>query len=169
MNIIIRQEGESDIERISEVTRAAFENHPYSRQTEQFIIIALRDAKALTLSLVAEADKKIVGHIAFSPVAISDGRSGWFGMGPLSVLPEWQKLGIGKSLVREGLSGLRALGAKGCLLVGDPGYYTQFGFRSPTKLVLDGVPKENFLALAFEEENDTRGTVVFHAAFTARS
>ncbi len=164
MKIIIRKEIESDVTAISEITRAAFENHPYSHQTEEFIINALREADALTLSLVAETGKKVVGHIAFSPVTISDGSPGWYGLGPVSVLPELQKQGIGKSLIREGLSLLRSWGAKGCVLVGDPGYYERFGFRSFPDLVIDGVPQENVLALPFEESK-TSGAVVFHDGF----
>lgn len=76
MNIIIRREIKSDVQAISEVTRSAFENHPYSNQTEEFIINALRDSKALTISLVAVAGKKVIGHVAFSPVTISDGSPG---------------------------------------------------------------------------------------------
>jgi putative acetyltransferase len=165
MKIIIRKEVESDIKAISEVTKAAFENLPISSHTEQFIINALRDAKALTISLVAEADNRVVGHIAFSPVTISDGSLDWYGLGPVSVLPELQKQGIGKSLIHEGLSSLKALGAKGCVLVGDPGYYQRFGFRSLPDLVIDGVPQQYFLALPFEE-NKICGTVTFHEGFT---
>ncbi len=166
INIIIRNEIESDIKAISEITKAAFENLPISNHTEQFIINVLRDANALTISLVAEADNKVVGHIAFSPVTISDGSLDWYGLGPVSVLPELQKQGIGKSLVREGLSSLKSLGAKGCVLVGDPGYYERFGFRNLPGLILDGVPQEYFLALPFEG-NKTRGVVVFHEGFSA--
>jgi putative acetyltransferase len=104
MNIVIRNEIESDIKAISEITKAAFDNHPYSNHMEQFIINALRDAKVLTVSLVAEAERKVVGHIAFSPVAISDGSLDWYGLGPVSVLPEWQRQGVGKSLIHEGTS-----------------------------------------------------------------
>jgi putative acetyltransferase len=164
MNIIIRNESQSDIETISVITKAAFENLSISNHTEQFIINALRNAKALTISLVAEAEKKAVGHIAFSPVTISDGSHDWYGLGPISVLPELQKQGIGKSLMGEGLSLLKSLGAKGCVLVGDPGYYEQFGFRSLPELVVDGVPPQYVLALPFEE-NETHGTVVFHEGF----
>ena len=167
MNVIIRNEIESDIEAISEVTKAAFESLAISNQTEQFIICALRDAQALTVSLVAEVERRIVGHIAFSPVAISDGSPGWYGLGPISVVPELQRQGIGKSLVYEGLSSLKALGAKGCVLVGDPGYYEQFGFRNLPDLVLDGVPQEYFLALPFEESKAS-GTVLFHEGFGAK-
>jgi putative acetyltransferase len=166
MNIVIRNEIESDIKAISEITKAAFENLPISGHTEQFIINALRDANALTISLVAVAGKRVVGHIAFSPVNISDGSPGWYGLGPISVLPELQKRGIGKSLIREGLSSLKSLGAKGCVLVGDPGYYERLGFRSPQDLVIDGVPQENVLALPFEESK-TSGTVIFHDGFAA--
>jgi putative acetyltransferase len=166
MNIIIRNENESDIDAISEITKAAFENLSISNHTEQFIINALRNAKALTISLVAEASKKVVGHIAFSPVTISDGSLDWYGLGPISVLPELQKQGIGKSLMREGLSLLKTLGAKGCVLVGDPGYYERFGFRSLPDLFIDGVPPQYFLALPFEE-NKIHGIVVFHEGFAA--
>ena len=165
--MIIRKETESDIEAITEVTKAAFENHPYSQNTEQFIISALRAAEALTLSLVAEMDGQIVGHIAFSPVTISDGSRNWYGIGPLSVLPDFQKQGIGKALVQEGLSMLKASGAKGCVLVGDPDYYRRFGFKNCPELTLEGVPPKNFLALPFDKHS-TQGSVVFHPAFSAK-
>ena len=83
------------------------------------------------------------------------------------VLPELQKQGIGKFLMREGLSSLKSLGAKGCILVGDPGYYERFGFRSLPDLVIDGVPQENVLVLPFEE-NKARGVVTFHEGFSAK-
>lgn len=166
--IVIRSEVGSDVDAISQITKAAFTNHPHSKQTEQFTIKALRDGSALTISLVAEAGKKVVGHIAFSPVTISDGSLGWYGLGPVSVLPELQGQGIGKSLIREGLSLLRALGAKGCVLVGDPGYYERFGFRSLPALAVEGVPQEHVLALPFGESK-TSGTAIFHEAFAANS
>ena len=164
--MIIRNETASDVEAIFNVTKAAFENHPISKPTEQFIVNALRTANALTISLVAEIGGKVVGHIAFSPVTISDGSHDWYGLGPISVLPEYQKQGLGKTLVHEGLSLLKALGAKGCVLAGDPDYYERFGFRSLPELSYDGVPQENFLALAFGK-NKAQGIVVFHESFSA--
>lgn len=164
--MIIRNEMESDVEVISEVTKAAFENHPYSHQTEVFIVNALRAANALTVSLVAELGGKVVGHVAFSPVTISDGSHPWYGLGPVSVLPEFQRQGIGKSLIQEGLSLLRASGAKGCALVGDPKDDERFGFRNLRDLILEGVPEENFLALPFDDTR-TQGVVVFHQGFSA--
>jgi putative acetyltransferase len=165
--MIIRNENKSDAEVISKVTIAAFRDHPISNHTEQFIIDALRDANALTISLVAEIDGQIVGHIAFSPVTISNGSMGWYGLGPISVLPEFQRQGIGKSLVSKGLSLLKAMEGKGCVLVGDPKYYERFGFKNLPDLILEGVPQEYFLALPFGA-SDTHGFVVFHEAFIAK-
>src|SRR5512134_337309 len=103
---VIRDETKADYAAITEVTAAAFESLEISGHTEQFIIEALRSAGALTVSLVAEVDGRVVGHIAFSPVAVSDGARNWYGLGPVSVLPEHQRRGIGKALIREGLSRL---------------------------------------------------------------
>ena len=165
--MIIRKETESDVEVIFEITKAAFADHPYSHQTEQFIVNALRAAKALSISLVAEIDGKVVGHIAFSPVAISDGNHNWYGLGPVSVLPAFQKRGVGKSLIHEGLALLKTLGANGCVLVGDPRYYERFGFKSFPDLSIEGVPPENILVLAFDNRIP-HGEVIFHQAFSAK-
>lgn len=128
--IIIRDETPEDVRAIGEVTVAAFKTLEVSNQTEQFIIDALRSAGALSVSLVAELDGRVVGHIAFSPITLSDGSTGWYGLGPVAVLPELQRQGIGTSLIREGLARLRALGGRGCCLVGHPDYYRRFGFEN---------------------------------------
>jgi len=164
--MIIRKETQSDVGAITDITKAAFENHPYSNNTEQFIINALRAANALTVSLVAEIDGKLVGHIAFSPVTFSDGSENWYGLGPISVLPDRQKQGIGTKLVNEGVGLLKALRSEGCVLVGDPNYYKRFGFSNPDGLQQEGVPQENFLALSFCDRIPT-GIVEFHQAFSA--
>ena len=166
MNITIRAERPSDENAIAEVTRQAFESHPYSHQTEHFIVNALRKASALSVSLVAERAGDVVGHIAFSPAVIEHGSSGWYGLGPVSVLPALQGKGIGRALMERGLAELRALGAQGCILVGDPAFYTRFGFANTPALVLDGVPQEFFLSLSLCE-CPARGKVKFHAAFEA--
>jgi len=166
--MIIRDEKKSDIEAISEITIAAFKNCPHGNHTEQFIISALRAANALAVSLVAEIEGRVVGHIAFSPVTISGRSCDWYGLGPVSVWPDDQKQGIGKSLVHEGLRLLKESGAKGVVLVGDPKYYERFGFRNLPGLILEDVPPEYFLALPFGE-NKSHGVVVFHEGFTASS
>jgi len=164
--IAIREETMADAAVITEVTVAAFETLEISNHTEQFVIEALRAAKAMTLSLVAEVDGRVVGHIAFSPVSISDGTQNWYGLGPVSVLPEYQRRGIGKALIQEGLSRLRKLGARGCCLVGHPQYYRRFGFENVNGLVHEGVPQEVFFALSFDG-HFPQGDVTFHEGFTA--
>ena len=164
--IVIRDETDADIGAITEVTIAAFESLQISNHTEQFIIEALRADKALTVSLVAELDGRIIGHIAFSPVTISDGTRNWYGLGPVSVSPEHQRKGVGKALIQEGLSRLKDLNAQGCCVVGHPVYYRKFGFRNIPGLVLEGVPREVFFALSFGGHTP-EGTVTFHDGFKA--
>jgi putative acetyltransferase len=166
--ILIRSETSADANAIAEVTAAAFRTMAVSQQTEHFIIAALRAAKALTISLVAEVDGRLVGHIAFSPVTMSDGSPHWYGLGPVSVLPECQRRGIGSALIREGISQLQALGARGCCLVGHPEYYRRFGFQNPRGLGHRGVPEEVFFALSFAG-HVPHGTVEFHGGFKATS
>jgi len=165
-NIVIRGETEADVNAITEVTVAAFRTLEISNQTEQFVIAALRDAKALTISLVAEVDGRVIGHIAFSPLTLSDGTLNWYGLGPVSVLPEYQRQGIGKALIWEGLSRLKDMNARGCCLVGHPEYYRKFGFHNVPGLVYEGVPPEVFFALSFDG-HIPQGSVTFHEGFKA--
>jgi len=162
----IRPESSADLDAISEVTIAAFATLEISGHTEQFIIEALRAAGALTVSLIAELDGRVIGHIAFSPVAMSDGSPDWYGVGPLSVLPEYQRQGIGKALLEAGISRVKSLNAAGCCLVGHPEYYRKFGFANTAGLVLEGVPAEFFMALVLAGKLP-QGSVTFHDAFRA--
>lgn len=164
--VIIRDETGADVRAISDVTVAAFETLPISQLTEQFIVEALRAANALTVSLVAEVDGRVAGHVGFSPLTISDGSTHWYGLGSVSVLPQYQRQGIGQALIREGLSRLKALRARGCCLVGHPQYYRRFGFENVTGLAHEGVPPEVFFALSFDG-HVPQGTVTFHEAFKA--
>jgi putative acetyltransferase len=164
--IVIRNEMDDDASTITEVTITAFKTLAISNHTEQFIIEALRAADALTVSLVAEVNGRVIGHIAFSPVIISDGAPNWHGLGPVSVLPEHQRQGIGKALIWEGLSRLKDLNARGCCLVGHPDYYKKFGFKNISGLMLEGVPQEVFFALSFDGHTP-QGTVTFHEGFKA--
>ncbi len=164
-NYIIRNEKESDFKSISALTLAAFETLEISNHTEQFIIEELRKNNALTISLVAELGNRIIGHIAFSPIKISGGTMNWFGLGPVSVLPEYQKKGIGKELIDQGLTDLRKLRAGGCCLIGHPEYYRKFGFKNPKELEFKGVPSKVFFALSFDEKS-CRGEVHLDEAFT---
>jgi len=164
--VVIRSETSADVSAIADVTVAAFKTLAISNHTEHFIVDALRAAGALTVSLVAEADGRVVGHVAFSPVTISDGTLSWYGLGPVSVLPEYQRRGIGSALIQEGISRLKDLGARGCCLVGHPEYYGRFGFQNVRGLAVPGVPEDAFFAMSFDGRMP-RGIVEFHEGFKA--
>lgn len=168
MNVVIRPELTSDADDIAAVTEAAFRDAAHTDHTEHFIVAALRAAGALSVSLVAQQDGRIVGHVAVSTVAVSDGARGWYGLGPISVLPAMQGRGIGERLMRSALTELKDNGAAGCVLLGDPAYYQRFGFKAEPRLVLPGVPAQYFQALAFGASLP-RGIVSYHAAFNVRS
>ncbi|MBI2817968.1 MAG: N-acetyltransferase [Acidobacteria bacterium] len=160
----IRPETSGDFSAIENIHIAAFANHPYSRQTEHLIVNALRADHALAVSLVAEMDGKVVGHIAFSPMKINGCDCQWFILGPVGVLPDHQRHGIGQELIREGLKAIRRLGAEGCVLVGDPAYYSRFGFTHNSALVMESVPPENLMCLPMTEQIP-HGCVSHHPAF----
>jgi len=168
MGIKIRREISSDAQIIEAVTASAFLNAPHTSHTEQYIINALRRAGKLAVSLVAEADGTVIGHVAISPVSISDGASDWFGLGPISVLPQHQRRGIGSQLMREALRLLRDRGASGCVVLGEPEYYSRFGIQADPNLVLPGVPAEHFQTVSFDSSRP-RGTVAYHEAFSAKA
>ena len=166
MNITIRDEQPEDIKCIDDLTKAAFLNEEHSSHTEQFIVDSLRKNGQLTISLVAVENSSIVGHVAISPVTISSGETGWYGLGPISVWPNKQGLGIGSLLMNASLEKLKQLGGKGCVLLGDPNYYSRFGFKSYSDLNLPGVPNEYFQAISFINHIPT-GDVSYHEAFDA--
>jgi putative acetyltransferase len=161
----IRPETPQDISVIEQITIAAFDGKWYSDQTEHLVVNRLREAGAMSVSLVAEIDGIVVGHVVFSVVNINGEDIGWYGLGPVSVLPKLQKQGIGSKLIREGLSIIREKGAKGCILEGDPNYYQRFGFKNYPDLVYEGTPDPKyFMALPFYD-NVPNGKVEFHKAF----
>ncbi|HTY94998.1 MAG TPA: N-acetyltransferase [Steroidobacteraceae bacterium] len=168
MNVRIRVETPADVQEIAAVTTDAFLNAPHTSHTEQYIVNALRTAGKLALSLVAEKVDTLIGHLAISPVSISDGTTDWYGLGPVSVLSGYQRRGIGSGLIHESLRILRDRGASGCVVLGEPEYYGRFGFRAQADLVLRGVPPEYFLVLSFAESKP-RGAVTYHEAFHAES
>ncbi len=167
MHMTIRNEQSQDIEAISRLTEAAFRNEEYSSHTEHFIVNALRRTGQLSISLVAAEHDEILGHVAISPVNISSGVTGWYGLGPISVRPDRQGKGIGSALMRAALQQLRQQGAAGCVVLGDPAYYGRFGFKAHPGLELPDVPPEYFQALSFTGELPV-GVVKYAAAFDAR-
>ncbi len=165
MTLEIRPERKGDAPGIQRLTRLTFQTAAHRSGTEQDIIDALRAAGALTISRVAEIDGEIIGHIAISPVQVSSGATGWFGLGPVSVHPDHQRNGIGRALVTQALAELKSMGAAGCVLLGDPAYYQRFGFQCEPGLVLPGVPAEFFQAMSFSGAFPA-GIVTYHDAFS---
>ena len=168
MSILIRSEQAADREAISELTRIAFLTAKHTCHTEQFIADALRRLGHLALSLVAEQQTRLLGHVAFSPLRVASGDTGWYGVGPLAVLPESQQQGIGSRLMERGMATLARNGARGCVLVGDPAFYARLGFARCIGLTQAGVPPEYLLGKSFGGAMP-RGEVGFSPAFAATS
>lgn len=166
MKVEVRPEREGDGAAIGAVTDAAFLGAAHSDGQEASIVEGLRRAGALAVSLVAEWEGQVVGHVAVSAVSISGGAPGWYGLGPISVRPDCQRLGVGRRLMEAALDALRKRGAAGCVVLGDPSYYERFGFRALPELVLPGVPPEYFQVLPFGASFPT-GVVAYHSAFGA--
>jgi putative acetyltransferase len=164
----IRKENPSDALAIEAVTIAAFEHATHASHTEQSIVRELRRHGALSVSLVAEDGGTLIGHVAASPVAISGGVAAWYGLGPISVVPGHQGRGVGTRLMEHALDELRALGAAGCVVLGEPAYYSRFGFVAEPALTLPGVPAEYFQAMAFKGPVPS-GTVSYHDAFSVEA
>lgn len=164
--MIIRPEKPEDSLAIRALTDAAFVGVEHSSQTEGAIVDALRAADALAMSLVAEQDGSIIGHVAFSPVLIDGEDTGWFGLGPVSVSPSLQRRGVGSMLINEGLGRLATHGAQGCVVLGDPKYYSRFGFRSDHTLSYGDVPPAYFQSLVLAGAPPS-GEVTYDAGFEA--
>jgi len=129
----IRAERPSDALAINDLTIRAFTGMPYSEGTEAPIIRLLRQSGDLALSLVAEENGIVIGHIAFSPIKIG-AHQNWFGLGPIAVEPSRQRAGIGKVLINKGLEMLKDRGASGVALIGNPDVYRSSGFTSDGRL-----------------------------------
>lgn len=162
--MLIREELPQEHAAIADVTAKAFANMEHSDQTEPAIIARLRETGALSLSLVGIDRGDIVGHAAFSSVTIDEADQGWFGLGPVSVRPDRQRQGIGGLLIRRGLSELRARGADGCVVLGDPAYYQRFGFENDEALRYVDAPSQFFMRLSFVDKVPA-GRVRYHPAF----
>jgi len=162
--VVIRAERASDIEPIRRVVTAAFAGMAQSNQKESLLVDRLRDCGALRVSLVADIKGQVVGHVAFSPVTVDGQLCDWFGLAPLAVLPIYQRRGIGSRLGNRGLAALRTIGAKGCVVLGEPDYYRRFGFAARDELILENVPAQFFLAQSFTGEYPS-GNIHYHRAF----
>jgi putative acetyltransferase len=147
MNMVIRNETLADQRAIFQLTKRAFAPMPFSAGDEQHLINALRNNGALFISMVAVQGKRVVGHIAFSPAKCSDSDEKWFALGPVAVEPELQGQRIGSALIEAGILRLKSIDASGCILTGNPNYYSRFGFKSFPALCPPGEPPEYFMML----------------------
>lgn len=145
--IVIRREEPADAPAVSRVNEQAF-----GQPDEARLVDALRSAEAVTLSLVAEDDREIIGHILFSPVTIETAKGVFAGVGlaPMAVAPARQRSGVGSQLARVGLDLLRQEGHEVVVVVGHAEYYPRFGFRPGAPLGLRweiDVPEDVFMVL----------------------
>lgn len=126
INITIRDEAPQDVEAVYRVNQQAFET-----EAEAELVDMLRINGKAVISLVADTNGLIVGHVLFSPVTIEPPIANWnaLGLAPLAVSPEWQRQGIGKELVKHGIERCRSLGIELLVVLGHPDYYPIFGFH----------------------------------------
>lgn len=166
--MLIRYERQGDEDTIHELTVAAFESMAFSNGSEAPILRALRTSGDLKLSLVAEEDGAIIGHVAFSPVAIGGIHDDWFGLGPVSVRPDRQRQGVGTALILKGLELLKERGAYGCALIGDPAFYSRLGFEGDGRLAYGDVESRYIQRIVFSGPAP-HGELKFAPAFEAES
>jgi len=161
----VRNECPSDYDEISDVVAQSFLEAEFSSGIEAHTVLALRANSCLAISMVAEMDGEVVGYIAASPVLINKVDYGWYGLGPISVLPEYQNRGIGQQLIHEAVEKLKLKGAKGCVVIGDPCYYKRFGFKHVSCMRIAGANEEKFLVRSFLGALPT-GFVTYNPVFS---
>lgn len=151
--IIIRNEQKGDQDQIHKVNELAF-----GQAEEANIVDVLRETCPEGISLVAEVNNEIVGHILFTPAVIGSETDLIKGMGlaPMSVLPDYQNQGIGSQLVKEGLKIVKENGTAFVIVLGHPNYYPRFGFEKASKYYIKseykGIPDEAFMIIIFDEQ-----------------
>ena len=133
----IRQENVNDYAIVHDLIEKAFRNEEVSDHTEQFLVKRLRTSEAFIpeLSLVAEKDDQIIGHILFTKILINDGRNKYdsLALAPVSVLPEYQGQGVGSALIDEGHNIANVQSYKSVILLGHSNYYPRFGYEKTSK------------------------------------
>lgn len=167
--MLIRKEEPKDYEIIYSVVKAAFDCAEHSDGNEHELVNALRKGEAFVpdLSLVAEIDGKIVGHIMFTKAKVGDDTV--LVLAPLSVLPEYQRKGIGISLIKEGHRIANELGYEYSIVLGSEKYYPRAGYLPAGKFGIKpsfDVPNENFMVCKIKEEApDIHGTIKYAKEF----
>lgn len=167
--MIIRKERPEDYNKVFVVVKSAFKTAKHSDKTEQNLVVSLRNSNAYIpeLSLVAEVNDEIVGHILFTKINISNQEE--IALAPLAVLPEYQRQGIGKALIKKGHEIAKKLGYNYCVVLGDENYYPLSGYVPASQygiLAPFDVPDANFMAIKLcENANTITGTVKYAKEF----
>ena len=167
--LIIRQENKNDYEEVYNVIKTAFETAEHSDGNEQDLVVALRKSDNFIpeLSLVAVMDNKIVGYILFTKIKI--GKQEELALAPLGVLPEYQKHGIGRTLIQEGNKKAKELGYHYSVVLGSDKYYPKFGYVSAKEYGIVApfdVPDENFMAIKLNDTDiEIKGIVQYAKEF----
>lgn len=163
--LVIRIETPADIPGVRAVNEAAFETG-----AEAALVDALREHGKFVLSLVADLDDELVGHILFTDIVMeprgADDRI--LGLAPMAVLPEWQGNGVGSALARRGIEDCRELGYRGIVVLGHPGFYSRFGFVPASRHGLTCIydaPDEAFMALALGDAALPGGCAIYQPEF----
>jgi len=167
--MIIREEQPSDMEIIWKVNVEAFET-----EAEANLVNSLRDSGCTFISLVAETDNKVVGHILFTPVELSGNKNKLkiIGLAPMAVLSQYQNKGLGSKLVETGLERCKSLGYDAVVVLGHPTYYPKFGFVPSVKYGIKSeydVPDEAFMILELTPGSlkHHEGVIRYHEAFNS--
>lgn len=167
VRVTIRHEEPADRAAVHAVNVAAFE-----RSAEADLVDHLRDQASPIVTLVAERDGDIVGHILFTPVTVDGDGDSWAAMalGPMAVRPDVQRQGVGRALVKEGLRRCKELNVPAVFVLGHPDYYPRFGFepasRHGCRCQWD-VPDDVFMVRLLRGHNTAGGLVQYHKAFDA--
>ncbi len=167
-NMKIRREQKSDYKKVYEITKQAFQQENESKLIEK---IRVGEGFVPELSLVAELDGEIVGHILFSKIKIiGEDEYESLALAPMAVVPKLQKQGIGSELVNTGLEIAKKLGFESVIVVGHEDYYPIFGFEKASKWGIKcpfEVPDEAFMAIELVENSlkGRGGTVQFPKEF----
>lgn len=168
-SLVLRPELIDDFEKIDVLIRTSFECTALGYHNEAELVHSLRERGDLSLSIVAEIDDQIVGHIAFSPMKflmddVLNGQESWFCLAPLAVLPKFQGQKIGQHLVQSGIAGLKKQQANGVIVLGDANYYQRFGFKHIPACTLNQAEFEHLLGYSFDARA-LKGDIKLSAGF----
>ena len=160
----VRPEAEGDAARIGAVVSAAFADAPHADGDEAALVERLRAGGDLALSLVAEDEEGMIGHIGFSPLTVGGESNGWMQLAPLAVVTHWRGEGVARSLIVRGIAELRERGAQGIGVLGEPALYEKFGFGPASGMILPADQQPFYRALALDGDLP-RGEVRYADAF----